>query len=125
MERMKKGMGASRGGSHALLRFGPMIASPCSALSLTRLAHSKDQYPKRESMSIEKGLPRRTFITGYRPVIHACEGRMLGIRDRLDGPVFDTLQDAVVFCMNVMVSYYESHHGMSDATIERFEGMIQ
>ena len=34
------------------------------------------------------------ILTGYRPVVHAREGRMLGIRQPLDGPVFDKLEHA-------------------------------
>jgi hypothetical protein len=70
-----------------------------------------------------KGPPQR-FIKGFRPVIHAREGRMLGIRQPHDGPVFHMLQEAIAYCMNVMVSHYESRLGMSDASIERFEGMV-
>jgi hypothetical protein len=29
----------------------------------------------------------KKFVTGYRPVVRAREGRMLGIRQPLDGPV--------------------------------------
>jgi hypothetical protein len=38
--------------------------------------------------------PIQKLITGYRPVVYAREGRMLGIRQPLDGPVFETLEDA-------------------------------
>jgi hypothetical protein len=59
--------------------------------------------------------PQSKFITGYRPVIHAREGRMLGMQHAAD---------AIAFCMNVTVSHYDSRLGMSDARIERFEGMV-
>jgi hypothetical protein len=49
---------------------------------------------------------------------------MLGIRDLLDSPIFATLEDAIAFCMNVMMTHYESRLGMSDARIERFEGIV-
>ena len=41
--------------------------------------------------------PQLKFMTGFRPVIHARQGRMLGSRNPLDGPVFDKLQDAITF----------------------------
>ena len=31
--------------------------------------------------------PAQKLVTGYRPVVHAREGQMLGIRQPLDGPV--------------------------------------
>jgi hypothetical protein len=34
------------------------------------------------------------LITGYRPIVHTREGLMLGIRQPLDGPVFEKLEDA-------------------------------
>ncbi len=36
----------------------------------------------------------QTFMVGYRPSVYAREGRMLGIRQPLDGPIFDTERDA-------------------------------
>ena len=65
----------------------------------------------------------RTFTTGYRPVIYARHGLMLGIRQPLDGPVFASLEDAEGWCIHAMLSHYESRLGMSDARIESFKGM--
>jgi hypothetical protein len=58
-------------------------------------------------MALRKGEPQLKFITGLRPVIHAREGRMLGIRQP-----------------PTMARYYGIRLGMSDATIEPFEGMV-
>jgi hypothetical protein len=38
--------------------------------------------------------PKQQSVVGYRPVVFARQGRMLGIRQPLDGPVFETLEDA-------------------------------
>ena len=31
----------------------------------------------------------KSYITGYRPAVYARQGLMLGIRQPLDGPVFE------------------------------------
>jgi hypothetical protein len=64
------------------------------------------------------------FVRGYRPVVRAREGRMLGIRQPLDGPVFETLENARNWCIHAMISHYDRRLGMSDATIELFKGMV-
>ena len=64
------------------------------------------------------------FIKGYKPVVRARNGAMLGIRQPLDGPVFQTLEDARNWAIHAMISHYDRRLGMSDATIERFEGMV-
>ena len=63
-------------------------------------------------------------MEGIYPVIHAREGRMLGIRNPLDGPVFDTIEDAIVFTMGVMADHFDRGLGLSDARIEHFKGMV-
>jgi hypothetical protein len=68
--------------------------------------------------------PVQKVITGYRPVVHAREGRMLGIRQPLDGLVFEKLGDAQNWCIHAMISHYERRLGMSDARIEPFKGMV-
>jgi hypothetical protein len=68
--------------------------------------------------------PQQKLLVGYRPIIHAREGFMLGIRQPLDGPVFQTYKDALGFCMDVMVSHFERGLGMSDGKIEPFKGMV-
>ncbi|HEY3475134.1 MAG TPA: hypothetical protein VGK56_11030, partial [Anaerolineales bacterium] len=55
------------------------------------------------------------LVTGYRPVVHAREGRMLGIRQPLDGPVFEKLEDARNWCIHAMLSHYDRRLGLSDA----------
>ena len=68
--------------------------------------------------------PFQKLITGYRPVVHAREGRMLGIRQPLDGPIFQKREDAEYWCIHAMISHYDRRLGMSDARIEPFEGMV-
>jgi hypothetical protein len=67
---------------------------------------------------------RQQYVVGYRPVVHARIGRMLGIRQPLDGPVFDSKHDAEHWCIHAMVSHYDRRLGMSDAKIYPFKGMI-
>lgn len=47
---------------------------------------------------------------------------MLGVRNPLDGPVFEKLDDATTLCMSVMTGHFERGLGMSDARIKPFEG---
>lgn len=49
---------------------------------------------------------------------------MLGSRNPLDGPVFDTLQDAVTYSIAVMADHFDRGLGLSDARIEQFKGMV-
>jgi hypothetical protein len=49
---------------------------------------------------------------------------MLGIRQPLDGPVFEKLEDARNWCIHAMINHYDRRLGMSDATIEPFRGMV-
>jgi hypothetical protein len=64
------------------------------------------------------------FLVGYRPIIHARQGRMLGIRQPLDKPVLDKLEDAERWCLHTIISHYDRRLGMSDARIEPFKGMV-
>ena len=49
--------------------------------------------------------PQLTFMTGFCPVIHARQGRMLGSRNPLDGSVFDRLQNAIHYSIGVMAGH--------------------
>ena len=64
----------------------------------------------------------RKFISGYRPVVRAREGRMLGMRQPLDGPIFEKLEDARNCCIHAMISHFDRRLGMSDARIEAVPG---
>jgi hypothetical protein len=64
------------------------------------------------------------FVEGYRPVVHARQGLMLGIRQPLDWPVFQKLPDAERWCIHAMISHYDRRLGMSDARIEPFKGLV-
>ena len=50
---------------------------------------------------------------GYRPVVRAREGLMFGIRQPLDGPIFDTLEDARNWCIHAL-SQNDGRFEMSD-----------
>ena len=66
----------------------------------------------------------KKYITGYRPVVRARESRMLGIRQPLDGPIFDTTRDAENWCIHAMISHYDRRLGMSDVKIYPFKGKV-
>ena len=66
----------------------------------------------------------KKYITGYRPAVYAREGRMLGIRQPLDGPVFEKLEHVEYWCWYAMLDHYERGLGMSDTKIEPFKGMV-
>jgi hypothetical protein len=70
------------------------------------------------------GKENHRFVVGYRPVVYAREGRMLGIRQPLDGPIFETNEDAENWCLHAMISHFHRRLGMSDARIEPFKGML-
>jgi hypothetical protein len=66
----------------------------------------------------------KKLLTGYRPVVDAREGLMLGIRQPLDVPIFEKLQNAEHWCIHAMISHYDRRLGMSDARIEPFKGLV-
>jgi hypothetical protein len=68
--------------------------------------------------------PVQKLVTGYCPVVHARVGGMLGIRQPLDGPVFEKLEDARNWCIYAMIDHYDRRLGMSDARIEPFKGLV-
>ena len=47
---------------------------------------------------------------------------MFGMRQPLDGPIFETLEDARNWCIHTMISHFDRRLGMSDALIEPFKG---
>jgi hypothetical protein len=51
----------------------------------------KTMYPSRTKRK-EKLFQK--LLTGYRPVVRARQGLMLGIRQPMDGPVFDKFDNA-------------------------------
>lgn len=62
----------------------------------------------------------KKLISGFRPAVYAREGLMLGIRQPLNGPVFEKLEDAQNWCIHAMISHYDRRLGMSDAKIYPF-----
>jgi hypothetical protein len=67
---------------------------------------------------------KQKLVSGYRPVVRAREGLMLGIRQPLDGPIFDSKQDAENWCIHAMASHYDRQLGMCDGKIYPFKGMV-
>ena len=49
---------------------------------------------------------------------------MFGMRQPLDGPIFEKLEDAQNWCIHAMISHFDRRLGMSDARIELFKGMV-
>lgn len=49
---------------------------------------------------------------------------MLGICNPLDAAVFEKLEDAEDFCIDVMIDDYDRRLGLSDACIEPFKGLV-
>jgi hypothetical protein len=70
-----------------------------------------------------KGRVQRLMV-GFRPEVRARQGVMLGIRQPLDGPVFEKLEDARNWCVYAMIDHYDRRLGMSDARIEPFKGLV-
>jgi hypothetical protein len=50
---------------------------------------------------------------------------MLGIRQPLDGPVFEKLDEARNWCIYAMINHYDRRLGMSDARLELFQGLVE
>ena len=63
-------------------------------------------------------------VTGYRPPVYACEGVMLGIRQPLDGPVFQNLEDAEHWCLSARIVHNDRRLVTSDGLIEPFKGLV-
>ena len=49
---------------------------------------------------------------------------MFGMRQPMDGPVFEKLEHAEEWCMDVMIDQYDRRLGLSDARIEPFKGLV-
>lgn len=64
------------------------------------------------------------LVVGFRPAVYARQGRMFGIRQPLEGPIFENLEDAEYWCIHAMISHYDRRLGMSDSRIEPFKGMV-
>jgi hypothetical protein len=76
-----------------------------------------------QSSPRQTGRGNQNYIIGYHPVVHARQGLMLGIRQPLDGPIFEKLEDAQNWCIHAMISHYDRRLGMSDASITPFKSM--
>jgi hypothetical protein len=88
------------------------------ALAYIRSAKAGMREPIRKKDGHQK------FVTGFRPIVHASQGLMLGIRQPLDGPVFQSLEHAAQWCIDVMADHYDRRLGLSDAKIEPFKGLV-
>jgi hypothetical protein len=62
--------------------------------------------PSRKYTRVQK------LVTGYRPVVRAREGLMLGIRQPMDGPVFGKLTDAEHWRIHAMIDHNDRRLGM-------------
>ena len=71
----------------------------------------------------QKGRDQK-FIVGLHPEVRARQGVMLGIRQPLDKPIFEKLDDARNWCIYAMIDHYDRRLGMSDARIEPFKGLV-
>ena len=49
---------------------------------------------------------------------------MFGMRQPMDGPVFQKLEHAEEWYMDVMIDHYDRRLGLSDARIEPFKGLV-
>ena len=65
------------------------------------------------------------LVVGFHPEVRARQGRMFGMRQPLDGPIFEKLEDAQNWCIHAMISHYDRRLGMSDARIEPFKGGLR
>ena len=74
-------------------------------------------------MTTPKGRYQK-YVVGFRPEVRAREGLMLGMRQPMDGPIFETLEDAQNWCIYALIDDYDRRLGMSDARIELFKGMV-
>lgn len=71
----------------------------------------------------KQSLPEKCVV-GYHPIVEARQGLMFGIRQPLDGPIFETKKDAENWCIHAMISHYDRRLGMSDAKIYPFKGRV-
>jgi hypothetical protein len=65
--------------------------------------------------SMNTSLKNKLFqkmVTGYRPAVYGRQGPMLGIRQPLDGPVFEKLEDASNWCIHAMISHFDRRLGI-------------
>ena len=53
------------------------------------------------------------------------QGWRLGSQNPGDGPVFDRPQNAITFPIGVRADHFDRGWGLSEARIERFEGMMR
>lgn len=67
--------------------------------------------------------PPRRFMTGYRPSVYVRKGLMYGMRQPLDGPLFEKLEHAEWWCIGVMEDHFDRQLCMADARIVPFQGM--
>jgi len=64
----------------------------------------------------------RNFISGFRPAIYARKGFMLGIRQPLDGPVFEKLEEAEHWCIHAMISHFDRRL-VADRAVQGHSGL--
>ena len=67
---------------------------------------------------------KEKFMKGYHPIVRLRQNLQLGIRNALDMAIYPTMIEAIAHCMNLASIYYDWGYGISDCTIEPYEGMV-
>jgi len=67
---------------------------------------------------------RYKFMEGYAPVLQAREGRLFFARSPVDGPIFETRQEAQDWCIHVIIETDYRGGPFAEATIHPFTGKV-
>lgn len=59
------------------------------------------------------------LVAGFRPAVYARQGVMFGIRQPLDGPVFQKLKDAEHGCIHAMIDHYDRPPSRTEQDLRR------
>jgi hypothetical protein len=62
------------------------------------------------------------LLNGYAPVVQVREGRLFFARSLLDGPIFQTRQEAQDRCFHIIMDNAERAGPLAEATITPFKG---
>jgi len=64
-------------------------------------------------------------MRGFHVVVRPRGNPAVGQRNAMDMAIWPNLEDAMVYCVAACELYYfDRHFGISDCTIEPFEGMV-
>jgi hypothetical protein len=67
---------------------------------------------------------KQKFMKGYHPIVRPRGNVQLGKRNAVDMAIVPTMIEAIASCMNLSSLYYDRGFGISDCTVEPFEGMV-